>query len=54
MKIKATVTMIYESDVMDLDELTPEQFRDRVMFYALDDFNGGVQFDQTSIDLEES
>ena len=54
MKITATVTMIYDSEIMDLDEITPEEFKQRVLYYALDDFNGGVQFSESSIDMEEA
>ena len=54
MRITATVSMIYDSDVMDMDDLTKEEFLERVLHYTIEDFNGGVQFDEHSIEITQS
>ena len=52
MKIKATVTLNYDSEIMDVDHLTDDQFFQLVSGYALEDFNGGIEFDSINIDME--
>ena len=52
MKIQATVTLHYDSEVMDADHLTEQEFFQLVSRCTLDDFNGGVEFDSVSIDME--
>ena len=49
MKITATVTLTYDSEVSDF-EGSPEEFRSQVETWARDDFNGGVTFEESSIE----
>ena len=45
--------MSYDTEIMDSEDLTPQEFEILVLNCALDDFNGGVQFEKESIDMEE-
>lgn len=52
MQIKATVTLQYDSEIMDAEHLTEQEFFQLVSRCTLDDFNGGVEFDPAEIDME--